>query len=104
MPWAVRHDRGAAANLTLTRPDRLNAFTGQDILGLKDLLEEISRDATIRVVVLRGAGRAFCTGGDLHAIVSVEPSSPDETLASMRSMAEVVELLHSMPKLTKWRP
>ena len=68
MPWAVRHDRGAAANITLTRPDRLNAFTGEDILGLKDSLEEISRDATIRVVVLRGAGRAFCAGGDLHAI------------------------------------
>ena len=43
MPWAVRHDRGAAANITLTRPDRLNAFTGEDILGLKDSLEEISR-------------------------------------------------------------
>jgi len=100
MPWAVRHDRGAAANITLTRPERLNAFTGEDILGLKDLLEEISRDATIRVVVLRGAGRGFCAGGDMHAIVSAEPSSPDEALASMRSMVEVVELLHSMPKLT----
>jgi 2-(1,2-epoxy-1,2-dihydrophenyl)acetyl-CoA isomerase len=100
MPWAVRHDRGAAANITLTRPDRLNAFTGEDILGLKDLLDEISRDSTIRVVVLTGAGRAFCAGGDLHAMVSAEPSSPDEALASMRNMAEVVELLHCMPKLT----
>jgi 2-(1,2-epoxy-1,2-dihydrophenyl)acetyl-CoA isomerase len=100
MAWAVRHDRGAAAYITLTRPERLNAFTGEDILGLKDLLEEISRDATIRVVVLRGAGRGFCAGGDMHAIGSAEPSSPDQALASMRSMTEVVELLHSMPKLT----
>ena len=68
MPWAVRHDRGAAANITLTRPDRLNAFTGEDILELKFLLEEISGDSTIRVVVLTGAGRAFCAGGDLHAM------------------------------------
>ena len=70
MPWAVRHDRGATAHH--------------------------------RVVVLAGAGRAFCAGGDLHAMnmVSAEPSSPDEALASMRNMAEVVELLHCMPKLT----
>lgn len=102
MPWAVRHDRGAAASITLTRPDRLNAFTGEDILDLKDLLEEISRDSTIRVVVLTGAGRAFCAGGDLHAMnmVSAEPKLPDEALASMRNMAEVVELLHYMPKMT----
>jgi enoyl-CoA hydratase/carnithine racemase len=102
MPWAVRRDRGAAANITLTRPDRLNAFTGEDILELKLLLEEISGDSTIRVVVLTVAGRAFCAGGDLYAMnmVSERPSLPDQALASMRNMVEVVELLHYIPKMT----
>ena len=61
--WDVRRGRGAVANITLTRPDRLNAFTREDILELKVLLEEISRDSNIWVVALTGAGRAFAQEG-----------------------------------------
>ena len=102
MTWAVRHDRGAVVGITLTRPDHLNAFTGQDILDLRALLGELSRDSSVRAVLLTGAGRAFCAGGDLHAMSnsSAEPVSSDEALVSMRRMAEVVELLHHMPKMT----
>jgi 2-(1,2-epoxy-1,2-dihydrophenyl)acetyl-CoA isomerase len=100
--WAIRHDLDSIARITLTRPERLNAFTGEDMLAFRELLVGISRDSSVRVVLLTGAGRAFCTGGDLHAmgIPTADASSPDEAFRSMRSMAEVVELLHNMPKLT----
>ncbi len=102
MTWAVRHDRGAVAQVTLTRPERLNAFKAQDILELRDALEDLSCDSSIRVVLLTGAGRGFCAGGDLHAISEQTADNPsrNDAFVSMRHMAEVVELLHFMPKIT----
>jgi 2-(1,2-epoxy-1,2-dihydrophenyl)acetyl-CoA isomerase len=53
------------ATLTLNRPDKLNAFTAEMIAAWADALEECRRDDAIHVVVVTGAGRAFCAGGDL---------------------------------------
>ncbi|ROO86305.1 enoyl-CoA hydratase [Actinocorallia herbida] len=52
--------------LTLDRPDRLNAMSGEMIKDLHHALDEIALDDSCRVVVLTGAGRAFCAGLDLH--------------------------------------
>ena len=53
------------ARLTLNRPDKLNSFTGEMHAELRDALDTIQADKTIRVLVLSGAGRAFCAGQDL---------------------------------------
>ena len=53
------------ATLTLNRPDKLNAFTAEMIAAWADALEECRRDDAIHVIVVTGAGRAFCAGGDL---------------------------------------
>lgn len=54
--------------LVLNRPDRLNALNNDLATSLNDALERISQDDSIRVVILTGAGRGFCAGGDLGAI------------------------------------
>ena len=102
MEWAVRHDHGAVASITLTEPERLNAFTGEDMEALRDLLDALASNASIRAVLLTGAGRAFCSGGDVSSMGASSDRSPppDEAVARMRRMVEVVELLHGMPKLT----
>lgn len=57
--------RDRIAAITLNRPDKLNAFTGTMREELLDALRAAERDQDCRVVVITGAGRAFCAGGDV---------------------------------------
>jgi len=62
----IRFDAAAGiARLTLNRPERLNSFTLQMHAEVRDALERVRADAGLRVLVLTGAGRAFCAGQDL---------------------------------------
>ncbi|MAP13163.1 MAG: hypothetical protein CMQ61_14055 [Gammaproteobacteria bacterium] len=61
---------GARADIMLNRPERLNAFTLQAIHNLSAAIDEIATDDNIRIVTLRGAGRAFSTGVDLKELPS----------------------------------
>lgn len=55
----------SVAWLTLNRPQRLNAMTNALMQGICDGLAQVDKDQTVRVVVITGAGRAFCAGADL---------------------------------------
>ncbi len=55
------------ATITLDRPDRLNAFTGQMVRELIDVFDRTDQDDEVRVVVVTGAGRGFCAGADLES-------------------------------------
>jgi 2-(1,2-epoxy-1,2-dihydrophenyl)acetyl-CoA isomerase len=92
---------GPVATITLNRPDRLNAMTEELIGGVLDCLEQASADDAIRVVVLTGAGRGFCAGGDLGAMGEfAEPRAPGASVAQLRRLHRTSELLHEMPKVT----
>jgi len=56
---------GAVATVTLDRPQKLNALYPEMILRLVDVIEQVRRDSSVRAMVLRGEGRAFCAGDDL---------------------------------------
>jgi enoyl-CoA hydratase/carnithine racemase len=56
---------GPVATLTLNRPERMNAISGPMLAALAGALVECDRDPAVRVIVLTGAGRAFCAGLDL---------------------------------------
>lgn len=60
------------ATITLNRPDKLNAFTGTMRENLLDALRAAEREEGVRVVVLTGAGRAFCAGGDVESMASLQ--------------------------------
>lgn len=66
--------RGSAAWLTLNRPDRLNAVSQALYEALMDGVQKAEQDDGIRVVVVTGAGRAFCAGADLKAHADSDPS------------------------------
>jgi len=68
---------GAVAVVTLNRPDKLNAIDMPLRLALADVIEAADRDTSVRAVVLTGAGKAFCSGGD---ITSMERMAPEEAL------------------------
>jgi len=53
--------------VTLNRPERLNAFTGQMMDDLIEAFDKAGKDDDIRVIIVTGAGRGFCAGADLGA-------------------------------------
>src|ERR1700729_3508933 len=92
---------GPVATIPLNRPDRLTALTEGLIAAVLDLLEQVSADEAVRVLVLTGAGRGFCAGGDLGAMGEfAEPRTPGASVAQLRRLHRTTELLHEMPKPT----
>lgn len=57
------------ARITLNRPDKLNSFNAQMFADLGKALEAVESDASVRAVVLSGAGRGFCAGQDLAEVI-----------------------------------
>ncbi len=74
----VRYERpGAAALVTIDRPERRNAVDGPTAEALQECFERFESDDDARVMVLTGAGElAFCAGADLKAIATLEPARP----------------------------
>jgi enoyl-CoA hydratase len=67
MPFVlVDHPRDQVALVTLNRPERMNAMAFDVMIPLREALEEVSNDNSVRVVVLTGAGKGFCSGADLE--------------------------------------
>jgi 2-(1,2-epoxy-1,2-dihydrophenyl)acetyl-CoA isomerase len=67
-PVLLESREASVVTLTMNRPDRLNALNNDLSTALNDALARISADDSVNVVILTGAGRAFCAGGDLAAI------------------------------------
>lgn len=89
---------GGVCTLTFDRPERLNALTFEVYADLRDLLTELPHRDDTRVLVLRGRGRAFCSGGDVHEIIGrTLQMRHDELLAFTRMSGEVVRLLRECP-------
>jgi enoyl-CoA hydratase/carnithine racemase len=86
------------ATITFTRPDRLNALTFSSYADLRDFFAEISHRDDTRVVVLRGEGRAFCSGGDVDEIIGTTLAMrPDELLSFTTMTGEVVRAIRESP-------
>ncbi len=89
------------ATLTLNRPERLNALSAPILEGLLEALPRLAADPAVGAVVLTGAGRAFCAGGDVKRMAEeTVPRSSEEDVAKLRARMEVSRLLHEMPKPT----
>jgi len=88
--------------LTLNRPDALNAMNGLLVRELRHFLSGLSEDPDTRVVVLRGAGRAFCAGLDLKesrpAGDDAATGSVQAGLRSQRQISELVILMRRAPQ------
>jgi 2-(1,2-epoxy-1,2-dihydrophenyl)acetyl-CoA isomerase len=88
--------------LTMNRPDRLNALNGEMLQALYEALTRAAGDREIGVIVLAGAGRGFCAGGDVKAMAegARREETYDERVQSLRARVEVSRLLHETPKPT----
>lgn len=90
---------GPVATVTLSRPEALNALTPSMLVELGDKLHTLAHDDAVRVVVLTGEGRAFCSGVDLKALGgrSLEGGSVGDVLDLPARRA--IELLTTMSKI-----
>lgn len=77
MTGNIRLERqGSIASVVIDRPEKLNAFTSQMLIDMKEALDDIGRDGSVRVVVIRSAGdRAFSTGADLAEMRDMNAAS-----------------------------
>ena len=71
--------RDGIAVMTLNRPDKLNAFTADMLQGLVAALDECDARADVRVAILTGAGRGFCSGGDIGGMGAAADNRPHVT-------------------------
>jgi enoyl-CoA hydratase/carnithine racemase len=92
------------ATLTLNRPEKRNAFSDGMRSELIDTLDQVSRDDTIRALVVTGAGKGFCAGGDVAGMEKrMQAPAGEIAFAGWRRQQRVhhaVSLLHAMPKPT----
>jgi enoyl-CoA hydratase/carnithine racemase len=89
---------GGIGTVTLDRPGKLNALTFEAYADLRDLLAELPHRGDTRVLVIRGNGRAFCSGGDVNEIIGATLAmSPDELLAFTRMSGEVIREMRDCP-------
>lgn len=81
--------------LTLNRPESLNSFSPEMILGLKNAIIQAKNDESIRVIIISGSGRSFSAGGDVKTMGSKEPSD------AYKNIGQLNELILAMKELEK---
>jgi enoyl-CoA hydratase/carnithine racemase len=86
------------ATITLNRPDKLNAFTAGMIDQWAKCLAEAQADDGVHAIVVTGAGRAFCTGGDVGRMREGEPSALDGKNTLWEGVHRVPKQLEQMDK------
>jgi 2-(1,2-epoxy-1,2-dihydrophenyl)acetyl-CoA isomerase len=95
----IRLERNAGvATLTFNRPDRLNSFTVQMHGEVRAALDEVMRDASLRCLIVTGAGRGFCAGQDLNdRAVKPGDGAPDLGLSIETYYRPLIVTLRSLP-------
>ena len=88
------------ATLTFNRPDKLNALSSELLSGSIETLRSWSADPEIGAIVVTGAGRAFCAGGDVSAMGQDTGQPVEESIDRLRAAQEVSWLLYNMQKVT----
>jgi len=98
-PVLLESQQGAIATLVLNRPERMNSLNNELAGALIAALERLANDASVNVVVLTGAGRAFCAGGDLGLIgKGRERGDANELSPLLRAGMQAVLKIRTMPQ------
>ncbi len=87
---------GATRVLTLNRPEKRNALNDELVAALKVALRRADGDDSVKCVVIRGAGKDFCSGADLSALQKIANASLEENLEDARSLGELYKLIRDV--------
>ena len=97
-PRVLVERRGGIATLTLNRPEKRNALDRRAVAELKAALIACDLAADVRVVVLRGAGKDFCAGGDLAEMLASVRAPAEENERHALELGELLLALRALPK------
>jgi methylglutaconyl-CoA hydratase len=89
---------GGVARITLNRPDKRNALNDELVGEVKSALGDAATDKLIRVVLLQGAGKDFCSGADLAALQQSSQAGIEENVANARWMSELFIMMRHHPR------
>lgn len=81
--------------ITLNRPEKRNALNDELVAELKSAVREADEDDALRAIVIRGAGKDFCSGADLSALQKIAGASYEENLEDAQSLAELFALIRN---------
>ena len=90
--------RESVLTLTLNRPDKRNALNGPMVEALHAAFDGVELDATVRVVVIRGAGKDFCAGADLDELLASADRTPAENEREALRLGTLLGRLRSCPR------
>ena len=97
----LRSDEAGVTRLTLNAPSSLNALSNAMIAALSAQIKALAEDETVRVVILKGAGKAFCAGHDLKEMQAAR-QSPDQGRAAFETLfadcAAMMQALAALPQ------
>ena len=99
-PVLTAIDARGVATLTLNRPDKHNAFDVATLQALKRAIESAEADAAVRLIVITGAGRSFCSGADLGEMKALIGASEADNLRDALHLTEVLGVLNGCAKPT----
>ena len=88
------------ATLTFNRPDKLNALSAELIQRAKEALQVWAEDAAVGVIVVTGAGRAFCAGGDVSMMAKEGDWTLEQNIDRLREWQDLSWMLFKHPKVT----
>jgi methylglutaconyl-CoA hydratase len=94
----LSHRAGPILTLTLNRPEKRNALSGELVQSLLDALAAAEEDDGIRVIVLTGAGQAFSAGADLEVLEKLQHASPAENIADSERLSDLFAAIYRHPK------
>ena len=95
----LRENDGAVATLTLNRPDRLNALSEELMTALQAEFDRIATEPATKVVILKGAGRAFCAGHDLRQMQGKRQAPDGGRAYYMALFKQCSRLMTTIPRL-----
>src|ERR1043165_5550825 len=96
-PVVLYSVEGAVARITLNRPEKRNALNDAVIDGIKQGLKKAAEDERVRVAVISGAGKDFCSGADLSALQKIAGASVAENSEDARTLLELFLLIRQLP-------
>lgn len=95
---SITTDARGVATLTLDRAEKHNSLSATMIRELTEAAQALGADDTVRVVVLTGAGKSFCAGGDLGWMQDQMAADPETRFVEARKLAMMLKALNEMPK------
>lgn len=85
--------------LELNRPEKRNALNAEMVEALKDAIRAFNEDKEVKVIVIKAAGKVFCSGADLAYLQSLQSNTYEENLADSRSLKDLYHSIYTSPKV-----